>query len=345
MSLTGIPSGTTITVTVTLGGTALAPGRYSLTPFWLDITFTPASSDILLTATGAVTTGKTATFTFPMPTKNLHKYDFVIRWAAADERPNPAFTADGTIPLTGPDPEVAETGGTVAAGITGMGSTYTAGTARWYIDGAQKSTSDSYSATVAALGLSVGNHTLTVTATRTSDGETCFTSVGFEVVALLPLTAWTPPGIAPVGKVSNWNDLQTAISAQIAAGATTLDLSNVFGITTFGNGSSAATLTDVTSVILPGSATSIAAYAFSLCTALTSVSLPEATSIGDNAFAGTKYDDAQTPTTPITIKLGDSITSLGNWPFSLWTCYNGQSTKAGTYTRSTARTWSRTGGL
>jgi hypothetical protein len=214
---------------------------------------------------------------------------------------------------------VAWADGFVEAEVTGVGagSTYNENSAKWYLDGVDITSSlgitapnGLFTTTTADLGLSLGKHTLTVTVTKTSDGKTYSKSVGFEVVTEftpLSLSAWPTPGVAPVGKVANWNDLQTAINAQITAGATTLDLSNVFGINTFGDGSSAVNLGSVTSVILPNSVksvagmafynttiqsvtgtavTSIGASAFNGCSSLECVNLPAAKSIFDSAFKG-----------------------------------------------------------
>ena len=82
---------------------------------------------------------------------------------------------------------------------------------------------------------------------------------------------------------------------------------NTYSVTSIG-WSAFSGCTGLTSIVIPNSVTSIGSYAFSGCTRLTSITIPNSvTSIGEWAFSGC------TGLTSITIP--NSVTSIGTWAF------------------------------
>jgi hypothetical protein len=66
-------------------------------------------------------------------------------------------------------------------------------------------------------------------------------------------------------------------------------------------------------------------YAFVLCTSLTEISLPEVTSIGTSAFVGCSNLESYT--------IGSELEAQGGLPDNLWSVYQAQPEKAGTYVK------------
>ena len=104
------------------------------------------------------------------------------------------------------------------------------------------------------------------------------------------------------------NCLIETATKTLLSGCKTSEIPSDGSVTSIGN-SAFSGCTGLTSVTIPDSVTSIGSDAFRGCTGLTSITIPDSvTSIGNSAFSGC------TGLTSITIP--DSVTSIGNWAFS-----------------------------
>ena len=118
-------------------------------------------------------------------------------------------------------------------------------------------------------------------------------------------TVLTVPSGGENGTVEVGRNLNA--SGNITIPATITNGENTYTVTSIGN-SAFSYCTDLTSVTIPDGVTSIGDYAFSYCSGLTSVTIPDSvTSIGNGAFSW--CSDLTSVTIP------DSVTSIGDYAF------------------------------
>ncbi len=125
-------------------------------------------------------------------------------------------------------------------------------------------------------------------------------AVGGITYTVLTLPSGVENGTVEVGRNLN-------ASGNITIPATITNGENTYTVTSIGN-SAFSWCSDLTSVVIPDGVTSIGNSAFSYCSGLTSVTIPDSvTSIGNGAFSW--CSDLTSVTIP------DSVTSIGNHAF------------------------------
>ena len=139
--------------------------------------------------------------------------------------------------------------------------------------------------------------------------DCCKTTVEGFVDTITGLADGGPYNVIVTGELTA-EALTTMVTAmeENSAKMINLDLSGTTGLTSIGS-SAFSSCSSLTSVVIPDSVTSIGSSAFSSCSGLTSVVIPDSvTSIGDSAFSS--CDSLTSVTIP------DSVTSIGAYAFS-----------------------------
>jgi hypothetical protein len=143
-----------------------------------------ATVTITFTANTSITSAKTYTVSIASSsTKIKGAATVAITQAAATGSAGitaipPAIPGDALIDLTGPVTPVLWLNGTITASVKYGSITKI----NWYLDSVQIAGQTSATLTVNARNYSLGTHTLTVIATKTSDGQSYSKTVNFAIV-------------------------------------------------------------------------------------------------------------------------------------------------------------------